>query len=242
MSDGPNMLAAAPVATGVTQASYDAASEDDLAALVDDRIRPALDRDPAVRRRFEDMVIDMTGGPRPFGREGLRAAEETNWRRLQIAVGTGAVPPSDERPLRMRTDDELLAALVEGSELTGDVRVPLLTMHTTGDGEVPISQAQTLRRMVDEAGAGDRLVQRVIRDPGHCGFTTPEQARALDDLVAGVEDGERPAGNDVLDDDLTALDPAFDIIFRVDGHPAAQSAPNSPGTLTPAFDLTPRGP
>jgi pimeloyl-ACP methyl ester carboxylesterase len=226
MSDGPNMLAAAAVATGVTQAEYDLASEADLAALVDGRIRPTLDRDPTARDRFEDLVIDMTGGPRPFDREGIRAAEETNWRRLQIAVAAGAVPPLDERPLRLRTDDDLLAKLVAGNDLTGEVRVPLLTMHTTGDGEVPIEQARILRRTVAEAGAGDRLVQRVIRDPGHCGFTTPEQAQAFDDLVAWVEDGVRPAGNDVLTDDLAALDPAFELQPRP-GTPDAERVPGA---------------
>ena len=44
--------------------------------------------------------------------------------------------------------------------------MPLLTLHTTGDGQVPIEQARILQRRVDAAGRHRRLVQRVICGPG----------------------------------------------------------------------------
>ena len=64
--------------------------------------------------------------------------------------------------------------------------MPLLTLHTTGDGQVPIEQARILQRRVDAAGRDRLLVQRVFRDPGHCGFTSTEWAAALR--------GARPVG------------------------------------------------
>jgi hypothetical protein len=41
-------------------------------------------------------------------------------------------------------------------------------------------------------------VQRVIRDAGHCGFTSSEWVACFDALVDWVEKGVKPKGNDVL--------------------------------------------
>jgi hypothetical protein len=41
--------------------------------------------------------------------------------------------------------------------------------------------------------------------PGHCGFTTTEWVASFEALVGWVEDGIKPDGNDVLEDDLRAL-------------------------------------
>jgi hypothetical protein len=46
-------------------------------------------------------------------------------------------------------------------------------------------------------------VQRVIRAPSHCGFYAETRERAFDDLVAWIERGVRPEGEDVLAPDLS---------------------------------------
>ena len=48
-------------------------------------------------------------------------------------------------------------------------------------------------------GASDLLVQRAIRDIGHCTFTPDELITGFVDLVNWVELGIKPAGDDVLD-------------------------------------------
>jgi len=208
-------LAGAQVA-GVTQAEYDAAR--DIDALIRDRIRPAL-RDPRARDRFERIMVALSGRPRPFDREGIRAEEETAWRRAGLEVSAGVVPhrrrgakadPLGPSALRLRTNDALLRAYVAGNEATGRLRTPLLTLHTTGDGQVPIDEARILQHRVGAAGGDDRLVQRVIRDPGHCGFTTTEVTASFKALVGWVEHGRKPTGHDVLHADLSALRPSFE--------------------------------
>ena len=202
LTDGANQFVAAAYAAGVTQAEFDATV--DVPALIRVRIRPALE-DAARRDRYERIMVDLTGGPRPFDREGFRATEDVNWARLEIAVAAGVIPPRDApyrlgplsdvsseefnaAAIRLRTNDQLLGEFVDGNEVTGALRVPLLTLHSTGDGQVPIEQARILRRRVDAAGAGDLLVQRVIRDAGHCGFTTTEWLASFEALVAWVEE------------------------------------------------------
>ncbi|WP_019586222.1 hypothetical protein [Deinococcus apachensis] len=91
---------------------------------------------------------------------------------------------------------------------TGNINVPVLTLHTTGDPFVPIFMEGNYRRKVEAAGKGDLLVQRAIRRPGHCQFSPAEQERAFDNLTAWVEGGPKPEGED-LTGDLSDVGRAF---------------------------------
>jgi hypothetical protein len=95
-----------------------------------------------------------------------------------------------------------------------------MTLHGTGDLYVPISLQQVLKRTVVTAGRPHLLVQRIMRIPGHCAFSRPEQTRAFDDLVAWVRAGRRPEGDEVFGD-LTNAGLRFTDPLR----------PGDPGTL-----------
>ena len=49
------------------------------------------------------------------------------------------------------------------------------------------------------------LVQRVYRAPSHCAFDGEMREQAFDDLVAWIERGAKPEGEDVLAPDLTRI-------------------------------------
>ena len=200
VSSGADVFVAGAYAAGVTQAEFDAAT--DVGALIDDRILPAL-RDPRAHERFEDIMVDLTGGRRAFDREGIHLEEETNWRRVRLLVAAGLAPNRDTRyptpgldraAVRLPVNDPALRSFVAGNDTTGRLGMRLLTLHSTGDGQVPIEQARILRRRVEAAGKGNLLVQRVVRDPSHCGFTTTEFEAGLRALRAWVEHGVRPRG------------------------------------------------
>jgi hypothetical protein len=55
-------------------------------------------------------------------------------------------------------------------------------------------------------------VQRAIRDVGHCSFASQEFVRGFVDLTAWVEDGVRPAGDDVRTPEVVA-DPLYGCQF-----------------------------
>jgi acetyl esterase/lipase len=97
----------------------------------------------------------------------------------------------------------------------GDIRIPVLTLHTLGDLFVPFSMEQIYAQRVAEQGASDLLVQRAIRDFGHCSFTAEELIGGFVDLVNWVEFGVKPAGDDVLDMAAVA-DPNFGCTFTSD--------------------------
>jgi len=83
--------------------------------------------------------------------------------------------------------------------LSGRIQVPVLTLHTLGDLFVPFSMEQVYAERVARQGRSHLLVQRAIRDVQHCSFAPQELERGFADLVNWVENGVRPAGDDVLD-------------------------------------------
>ena len=82
---------------------------------------------------------------------------------------------------------------------TGDLRIPMLTLHTLGDLFVPFHMQQEYARRVAAKGNSHNLVQRATRDYGHCSFTGPELVQTFAALVGWVEGGVKPAGDKVLD-------------------------------------------
>jgi pimeloyl-ACP methyl ester carboxylesterase len=238
-------------AAGVTQAQFDASN--DIPNLITTRIVPALN-DPAARKTFEDILLGITGGPRPFDRLGIHLEEQTNWSRAGILVPFHIVGNSDRtyefypgtsvpiddfnrNVIRFKADPERAKAFMEGNEVTGDLQMPMITLHTTGDWQVPIDQEQILRRKVDAAGKGDQLVQRIVQDAGHCHFTEGEWERSFEDLVNWVEKGIKPDGDNVLVDDLTHAGERFTLAPRLgtaaaDGVPGAAERVTVRGTVT----------
>ena len=82
---------------------------------------------------------------------------------------------------------------------TGDLRIPMLTLHTLGDLFLPFHMEQEYARRVAGHSASNLLVQRATRDFGHCAFTGPELVTTFVDLAKWVEAGIKPAGDAVLD-------------------------------------------
>jgi pimeloyl-ACP methyl ester carboxylesterase len=223
---------------GVTQAEFDA--RNDNHRFVTDSIRAALD-DPTAHERWVNLMIDLSGGPRAFATEGFLLEEETNWLRAeqQVTIGLARNTSRDYQmnalsgvdseefnrsAIRIPGNEGVIANWTRGNDATGDLKIPLMTMHTTGDWQVPIGQAKALRELVEEAGKGDMLVQRVIRDPNHCGFTGLEWDEAFEALFAWVEDGVKPEGHDLLVADLQTLSAEFELQPR-EGTPEADSLP-----------------
>ncbi|HSC06525.1 MAG TPA: hypothetical protein VLD59_06845 [Steroidobacteraceae bacterium] len=77
---------------------------------------------------------------------------------------------------------------------SGDLHIPVLTLHTTRDPVVPISHEQMYAQAVQTAGATPYLLQRTVNAFGHCtgtGFPAAETA-AFSTLVQWVHTGVKP--------------------------------------------------
>jgi len=96
--------------------------------------------------------------------------------------------------------------------VNGTPEIPVLTLHDVGDLFVPFSMEQVYAGRVAAAGRSQLLVQRAIRGVRHCDFTSTEFVRGFTDLVRWVEQGVRPAGDDVLTPAVVA-DPNYGCTF-----------------------------
>ncbi len=175
-------------------------------------------------KAFANAIEELTGGPRAFFREGFLVNYTLNFGLLLQAVAQPQIINAVGENQRTRytigegfgvTGDDINGDIVriaanpafrdpatypEFADFTGKIQRPLLTIHGTGDVFVPISLEQSYRRIVDDAGTGDLLVQRAIRRAGHCTFSQEERIAAFEDLVKWVGQKQKPAGEDLQGD------------------------------------------
>jgi pimeloyl-ACP methyl ester carboxylesterase len=107
---------------------------------------------------------------------------------------------------RISAKPSAVAYLARYIAFDGAISVPVLTMHTTGDGLVVPENEQAYRSVVDRAGNGRLLRQIFVARAGHCTFTPAETITALDVLLNRLDTGHwnvpDPAA---LNADATAL-------------------------------------
>ncbi|MBV9793154.1 MAG: hypothetical protein JO016_04370 [Actinobacteria bacterium] len=73
--------------------------------------------------------------------------------------------------------------LAQNISFDGKLSMPVLTMHTTGDGLVVPENEQAYRQVVDRAGDGAKLAQIFVHRAGHCAFTPAETITAVQTLI-----------------------------------------------------------
>jgi pimeloyl-ACP methyl ester carboxylesterase len=108
----------------------------------------------------------------------------------------------------------------------GKLSIPVLTMHTTGDGLVIPENEQAYASVVRRAGSGAKLRQIFVSRAGHCAFTPAETITAAKVLLGRLSTGHwnaaalRPAS---LNKRAAALGPAYNIFAS--GASAVAAAP-----------------
>ena len=91
---------------------------------------------------------------------------------------------------RISADPKAVAWLARNISFDGDISVPVLTMHTTGDGLVVPENEQAYRAVVDRAGNGALLRQIFVDRAGHCAFTPAETITAVQTLENRLSTGQ----------------------------------------------------
>ncbi|HEY6542093.1 MAG TPA: hypothetical protein VIZ18_14210 [Ktedonobacteraceae bacterium] len=72
----------------------------------------------------------------------------------------------------------------------GDLNIPVLTMHTTGDGLVVNQDEQAYASVVQSEGDSNLLRQVFVHRAGHCAFTPAETVTAFQTLIHRVNTGK----------------------------------------------------
>jgi hypothetical protein len=114
--------------------------------------------------------------------------------------------------------------LAQVPRISGDIGIPVLTLHNLGDLFIPVLNEVAYVNRVNANGKGDLLVQRAIRGVIHCDFTAAEFSTAFLDLVAWLESGIKPAGDDFANPAAVA-DPNFGCAFSDGAHLLATPCP-----------------
>jgi hypothetical protein len=117
-----------------------------------------------------------------------------------------------------------VGGLAQVPQVSGDITIPVLTLHNLGDLFVPVLNEVEYVTRVTAHGKRDLLVQRAIRGVLHCDFTAAEFSTAFLDLVAWLEFGIKPAGDDFLDPAAVA-DPLFGCAFTDGSHSLGTPCP-----------------
>jgi len=122
---------------------------------------------------------------------------------------------------RIAANPNAEAYLIKNIVFNGDISVPVLTMHTTGDGLVVPENEQAYLSAVARAGHRNLLRQVFVHRAGHCTFTPAETITAVQTLENRLTTGQwhvpSPEAMNVLALSLGTTDnvvpPAF-ISFR----------------------------
>jgi pimeloyl-ACP methyl ester carboxylesterase len=138
---------------------------------------------------------------------------------------------------RIKADPNAEAYLIKNISFDGGISVPVLTMHTTGDGLVVPENEQAYRSAVTRAGRAGLLRQVYVNRAGHCAFTPAETVTAVQALENRLSTGQwnvpGPAG---LNSAAAALGPGLNIFSS-----AGKIVPTAPAfvSYSPARYLRP---
>ncbi len=116
------------------------------------------------------------------------------------------------RAPRIAADPAAFAYLEQNITFNGEIRVPVLTAHTKGDGFVVVENETTYKQVVQRAGNGHLLRQAFVERAGHCTFTPAETITLFQKLFERLDTGRWPdLGPAELNAAATALGPALNI-------------------------------
>jgi pimeloyl-ACP methyl ester carboxylesterase len=95
-----------------------------------------------------------------------------------------------QNTVRISADPEALHYLEKNIVFNGEIHIPVLTLHTKGDGLVVVQNESAYEQVVDEAGNGEFLRRGFVSRAGHCTFTPAETIVAVQKLLDRLDTGE----------------------------------------------------
>lgn len=91
--------------------------------------------------------------------------------------------------VRISADANALHYLESNIIFDGQIHIPVLTMHTKGDGLVIVQNESAYKKVVREAENSDFLRQTFVHRAGHCAFTPAETFVAVQSLLFRLNTG-----------------------------------------------------
>ena len=115
---------------------------------------------------------------------------------------------------RISADPHAVAYLNRYITFNGEIDIPVLTMHTTGDGLVVNEDEQAYASVVRSEGNNSLLRETFVHRAGHCAFTPAETITAFQTLINRLETGKWDATTnpDTMNAEAAALGPTANIL------------------------------
>lgn len=127
---------------------------------------------------FRDVVQRVLGGRNPFDNRHVvyRGSDDDD------ALNRGVA--------RFDADAEAVAMLAADSDMTGQIEVPVVTMHAIDDPTAMVEYEADYRDVVARAGKQDKLVQTFTTEREHSKLADPEYAALFDALMRWIDSGK----------------------------------------------------
>lgn len=175
-----------------------------------------------------------------------RSADAAEVRALYQQAGLDLDADLDflNRSPRISADPHAEEYLKENITYNGEIHIPVLTLHTTGDGLVVVQNESAYRKVVREEGNERFLRHRFISRAGHCAFTPAETIAAVQALLNRLDTRHwGPLDVNDLNSAAAQLGPGFNIFPNAAGVPvpvAPAYVKFEPGPYLRPFDVDDR--
>jgi pimeloyl-ACP methyl ester carboxylesterase len=149
---------------------------------------------------------------RSIGREQVHALYE------QAGLDLDADLKTLNETARYSADPEAVHYLERNIIFDGEIRIPVLTLHTKGDGLVVVQNESAYKNVVDKSENGEFLRRTFVDRAGHCAFTPAETIAAVQTLINRLDSGRwQDVDATDLNNAATALGPGFNIFGTPQG-------------------------
>jgi hypothetical protein len=159
---------------------------------------------------FRDIAERFGNGRSAFSNVGVKYHGSTDDAALNAGIA------------RFEADPASAAALKADGIATGNISIPVVSIHSLNDPQAAVEGQYEYREKVKAAGHGDLLVQDYTDENVHVGQSAPEMAASIHALADWIEKGQKPTPESIAAS-CKALQSTFDGPCR--WHPDFQPKP-----------------
>jgi pimeloyl-ACP methyl ester carboxylesterase len=129
---------------------------------------------------------------------------------LNLAADLAAL----QKAARIAVDQTAEQYVIQNIVYNGQVPIPVLTLHTTGDGLVTPENEQAYMAVAKKAGDNSFVHDLFVHRAGHCTFTPAETVAAFETLTTRMKTGKwKGVDPTTLDNEAVALGPSMNVLY-----------------------------
>jgi hypothetical protein len=115
---------------------------------------------------------------------------------------------------RIAPDGGAVKYLSQNVIFNGEIKIPVLAMHTIGDDVVNVQNEQAYAMVVHKAHHESLLRQAFVHRAGHCSFTSAETITIIEALLHRLDTGKwQGVDAGALNDAASKLPRVYDFLF-----------------------------